>query len=71
MRQWAGFDQRAVGQNLAADHPASGYSSLGAIISALIAPFYVSWTRCPFPVSMLLLSNPVAPSRQHSAPVAS
>ena len=33
----------------------SGYSSLGAIVSALIAPFYVSWFKpqFTFPVSML------------------
>ncbi len=33
----------------------SGYSSLGAIVSALIAPFYVWWfkPRFTFPVSML------------------
>ncbi len=33
----------------------SGYSSLGAIISALIAPFYVWWFKpqFTFPVSML------------------
>lgn len=33
----------------------SGYSSLGAIVSALIAPFYVWWFKpqFTFPVSML------------------
>ncbi len=33
----------------------SGYSSLGAIVSALIAPFYVWWFKpqYTFPVSML------------------
>jgi hypothetical protein len=50
----------------------SGYSSLGAIVSALIAPFYVWWFKpqFTFPVSMLS-PYPAASSRQYSAPVAS
>ncbi len=39
----------------AADHPAQRLLFLGAIVSALIAPFYVWWFKpqYTFPVSML------------------
>ena len=50
----------------------SGYSSLGAIVSALIAPFYVWWfkTAVHLPGSDALLPDPDAASRQYPAPVA-
>uniref|UniRef100_UPI001597108E glycerol-3-phosphate acyltransferase n=1 Tax=Escherichia coli TaxID=562 RepID=UPI001597108E len=42
-------------QHSASVAPPGGYSSLGAIVSALIAPFYVWWFKpqYTFPVSML------------------
>ncbi|VUA81244.1 acyl-phosphate:glycerol-3-phosphate O-acyltransferase PlsY [Klebsiella pneumoniae] len=51
----------------------SGYSSLGAIVSALIAPFYVWVVQTAVYLSGVdaLLPDPPAPSRQHSASVAS